>query len=404
MYKNFNIYKTPTENNYIIQADEKYLSIIVDAAWVANSIEEISLEDSASLVTAKLRSDASLYPIIEKYFNDYIIKNTRSVIDTVCWHQVFLDKETFLLNIDVNWEIIPINSNDLVKKLKEESKILKKLQIDFEESNDNFYSLWDRVLVYWPTGTGKTHSFLSTVNDMVSKWNLDWFEVVTITDWFEDTDFFEYIIIDNWWVTKKEREIVQLLRDAAAGRRVAICFDELNRWSSSFMNLVLKMLDSVHWTHYEVYYAGKDEKILIPVENILFYSTMNLGGKYTGTNSLDEALFDRFNIVLHQSYNTQFEKELADKAFGSYANDVIEIVEATRKLNISWEIRAPLSTRWLKAWAEKFINTPMEKKDVLWCFNIVAISRLCTVDDFGNPNDSEKMLILSKFKELGYIS
>jgi hypothetical protein len=55
-------------------------------------------------------------------------------------------------------------------------------------------------------------------------------------------------------------------------------------------------------------------------------------------------LFDRFNIVLNQSYNLQVEDEIY-KAFGSFASQAKEIVTHTRKMNISGEIRAPLSTR-----------------------------------------------------------
>lgn len=38
----------------------------------------------------------------------------------------------------------------------------------------------------------------------------------------------------------------------------------------------------------------KDELIKIPRENIIFFCTANLGGGYSGTNDIDEALFDRF--------------------------------------------------------------------------------------------------------------
>jgi hypothetical protein len=46
----------------------------------------------------------------------------------------------------------------------------------------------------------------------------------------------------------------------------------------------------------------------------------------------------------------------------------------------------------------------MQAKDFVKTFNIVALYRLCTVDDFGNPNQQEEMLIMSKFKELKLIS
>ena len=69
--------------------------------------------------------------------------------------------------------------------------------------------------------------------------------MVTVSDGFEDIDFLTNIVTTDKGIEYKEKQIVHMFRDAAAGNKTAILIDELNRGSKSFMNLVLKMLDPV---------------------------------------------------------------------------------------------------------------------------------------------------------------
>lgn len=229
---------------------------------------------------------------------------------------------------------------------------------------------------------------------------IDAFDITTITEWFEDSDFLAHIVPTAKGITYVENKIVTLLREAANGKKVAILLDELNRWSKSFLNLILKLLDAVDGKTYTLNNFVKNETIVIPIENVLFSATMNLWGKYVGTNALDEALFDRFNFVQYKGYNKDVEDEILDN-FGTFKAGAKSVIQYVRDLHKEGEIRAPISTRGVKMWSESFINSTKSKSDVLSTFELVLINRLISVDDFGNPNQEEIAIIMKKFKDLG---
>lgn len=390
------VYKT-TEEQFITTSDDGVeIYGAYDKDWIP--LPQWVLIGTA---TAKLRSDSKLHKLLTEKFNVWEVKKEeRTLIDKIKWFDVFLDKKTFELNIDINWEVIPLNK-DGINTLKTNIWQVEKLKIEIKNKAWN-YSLGDRVLIYWPTGTWKTYDFLSTVNAMKAAGTLDDYEVVTITEWMEDIDFLAHIVPTEKGIKYNERRIIKLLKDAAAWKRVAILLDELNRWGKSFLNLVLKLLDAVDGKNYVLSNFIKDETIVIPIENVLFFAAMNLGWKYVWTNALDEALLDRFNVVTYRGYDLKVEAAMT-KSFWEFDKQARDLIKYVRELHKDGEIRAPISTRWVKMWAEKFINTWKTWEDFINSFNLVLSKRLISVDDFGNPNIEEESLIIKKFKDLGFI-
>ena len=390
---NMDIYKT-TEGEFVVK-NENGDVILFDKT--GNQVGDIKGE-----VTAKLRSDAIMHTtIMSKLEKKKEMKETRTLIDKIKGFDVFLDRKDFSLKIDINWEILDLDK-EWVNKLKGEMKGLEKIKVDVK-AKASTCNLGDRVLLFGPTWTWKTYDFLETVKQMKKAWTLDAYDIVTITEWFEDIDFLAHIVPTEKGIKYSEKSIVTMLRDASNWKRVAILLDELNRWSKSFLNLILKLLDAVDWDNYVLSNFIKDETIIIPQKNILFFATMNLWWKYVWTSTLDEALFDRFNRVNYKGYNLNVEKEMM-KNFWDLANNAKEVVKYVRELNSDGEIRAPISTRWVKMWAEAFINSWKTKEDFFATFQGVLLNRLTSVDDFGNPNKEEESLILKKFKDLGLIS
>ena len=90
------------------------------------------------------------------------------------------------------------------------------------------------------------------------------------------------------------------------------------------------------------------------------------------------------------------------KTFDSHAKNVKEIISSIRNLAEAGQIRAPISTRGIKVWAEMFLNSAKTAEDVYNTFAYCMLNRLISVDDYGNPNKNEIATILQKFKEKGF--
>lgn len=363
-----------------------------------------AVESLYGTCTTKLRvgkTSEQINETINKYLNEREEKKTKyKFVDKVGRFDILLSLEDFSLNVDFNDEVIPL-TNDVIAKMKWALTQVESLKLEFIKQ-EQIYKTGDRVLLYGPTGTGKTYDFLSAVGAMHDAGTIDDYVMVTITEGFTDVDFLAHIIPTDKGIRYQENSIVQHLRDASKGKRVAILFDELNRGSREFMNLVLKLLDAVNGDTYLLNNFIQDEIIEVPIANVFFMATMNLGGKYTGTNALDEALLDRFNIVQHKGYNPDVEDKMLD-AFGEHKAAIKTIIDSIRLLATGGEIRAPISTRGIKIWAELFINSPKTKEDVFNTFQYSLLNRLTSVDDFGNPNNDELATILKYFKDKGFV-
>lgn len=354
-------------------------------------------------ISSKLRAGKNtdnLNEAIDNHLNGVVAKQSAyTYIDKVGRFDILLNKTDFSLNIDFQDEIVPI-TNEVIAKLKNQDREVQKLKIDVAQQAQG-YKMGDRVMLYGPTGTGKTYDFLSSVSAMKEAGLIHDMEKITVTDGFEDLDFLAHIIPTPQGIRYQENRIVELFREASQGKKIAILIDELNRGNKSFLNFMLSLLDPVNGNTYTLNNFINDEIIEVPMENVFFMATMNLGGKYTGTNSLDEALFDRFNIVQYKGYNAEVESKMLD-VFGTHKDGVKNIIDSIRLLAQGGEIRAPISTRGIKIWAEMFINTTQTPQDIYNTFSYCLLNRLTSVDDYGNPNQDEIVTILAKFKERGF--
>lgn len=389
------IFKT-TEENYIVENTD-WSTILLDSVW---TIFEGTTEQFG-VKTTRLRSGSAIYNKLITVVSKISEKKSKMVVvDKIKDFDVLLNKEDFSLYLEVSGDFLPF-SNEEAAKLKGKVKELERVKSEMWTASMQ-YRLSDRVMLYGPTGSGKTFEFLGSVHNMKAANELDDFHIVTITEGFEDIDFLAHIVPSEKGITYVENKIVTLLREASEGKRVAILLDELNRGSKSFLNLVLKLLDAVDGSTYQLNNFVKNEMIVIPIQNVMFFATMNLGWKYVGTNVLDEALFDRFNIVQYKGYNLQVEDKMLDGFLG-YKSQASQIVSYIREIHKDGEVRAPISTRWVKMWVESFLNSSKTKEDVMNSFQTVLMHRLVSVDDFWNPNEEEIAIIVNKFRELGLI-
>ena len=388
------IHKT-TNDNYIVETklDGK------DVVFKFNSeLDEYEgSESDIGEITTTLRANSSEYKACTNVINKILEqKSDFQRIDNILWCDVLLNKEDFSLHLNINGDIRPA-TKEQIEGLRAN---VGSLVMAKRKATDICYEMGDRVLLFWPTGTGKTYTFLDAVKELKKKGEIEDSYICTITEGMEDIDFLARIVPTETGITYHENSVVTLLREASKGKKVAILLDELNRGSKSFLNLVLKLLDAVDGKFYTLNNFINNEIIQIPIENVLFVATMNLGGKYVGTTALDEALLDRFNFVQEKSYDLEVEKSII-KNFGAFEKQVEKIVEATRNLYKEGEIRSPISTRGIKVWAEKFVKTGKTEQDLFGTFSKILLHRIVTVDDFGLVNEADVSVVISKFKEIG---
>ena len=354
--------------NYLIGDSEKYLK---------------DLTENYPVLTGKKMDEAKA--IYEKVKGKQFLEREEGV-------DFFIDKESYEVFAVWGEDVFPVGSPknkgvilDQRVKMKDFLKGIKK--------SKSTYKLGDRVLLYWPTGTGKTYNFLEFLKTAKIEYAL-----VPVSNGMEDLDLLNYIVPTDKGVQYKPKEITELLEKAEKGQKVCIIFDELNRGSDSLMNLVLKALDPVDWVNYHITNVLQDKTYEIKQENIIWGATINLGGKYTGTNSLDEALFDRFNIVNFVGYDREVEKAIVSAAWFSSAdaNKIFEFLDSVRLFASDGEIRSPISTRGLKVWMEEYMNGG----DLLQAFERTLMYRIISVDEFGIPNPQELEIVQGKYKKI----
>lgn len=319
--------------------------------------------------------------------------------------ELFVDPASMGLSMNIWGKVVPA-TEEMFISLRENLSKVKKLSTSFQEDieSGDMFKMSDRVLLLWPTGSGKTHLYHATAKKMLAEGKADNIEKITITEGFEDLDFLVYILPNPaGWMKYVEREVVTKLREASQGKKMVLCLDELNRGSRSFMNFILTMLDGVEDDNYVINNHVKDEKIVIPCENLLVFATMNIGSKYTGTSALDEALMDRFSHVRYVGYNLVNEEVIIDKAFTPLEKEVKDIIAKIRELSNTNDVRTSISTRWIKNWANAFINTPKTKKDLVSTFTDSILYKIVNMDEFGKPNDDDIKLVMREFHTRGLI-
>jgi len=275
------------------------------------------------------------------------------------------------------------------------------------------------VLVYGPTGSGKTYGVVleclrnkkveGTISDIV---------LIPCSDGMEDYDLLnkpvpvgpkekavrlremggEYPgvteaslsrLFGDW--DRAEGPLRRAFRRASSGEKLAVVFDELNRSSKSAMNLILKAMDPV-LGYYELVDFTSGQVFRVPLERLLFCATCNIGEGYGQTRDLDWSLVDRFSSVVFMDYDIRLERQILEsEGVGSpMAEQMIRVAKALRAAYRTGDLSAPLSTRHLKNWGCLVAggSDPETVARNLW------INRLVAHDRHGFPDENQVRGIL----------
>lgn len=130
------------------------------------------------------------------------------------------------------------------------------------------------------------------------------------------------------WVPSLFAEVVE------QGNAV-ILLDEISRATPQVLNTLMPLLDHTHSCYLE------EVKHNITVgDNLYFFATTNLGGRYTGTWKLDSALANRFGIIIECDYLSEEDEinVLVNKTAVSqdFANKLVTVANMIRANSTSF--------------------------------------------------------------------
>ncbi|MEC4683620.1 MAG: CbbQ/NirQ/NorQ C-terminal domain-containing protein [Nitrospirota bacterium] len=274
------------------------------------------------------------------------------------------------------------------------------------------------VLLYGPTGSGKTFSIIiEHLSALKKAGSIDHIVMIPCSDGMEDYDLLskpvpigpqekmrmmmslskEYPDISlpviaqtlgDW--TRVEGPLKRVFRLAHEGQRIAVVFDELNRASRAARNLILKAIDPV-LEHYELHDFITGDIISVPLDRIQFCATSNIGASYSQTHDLDESLLDRFQSIVFVDYNTELERRIfKNQGLPSpIAQNIMNVAETLREAYKQGHLSAPLSTRHLKNWGQAILEgaDPISSARGMW------VNRLISHDQHGYPDEEQLQAI-----------
>jgi cobaltochelatase CobS len=204
-----------------------------------------------------------------------------------------------------------------------------------------------KVMLKGPHGAGKTELAMQfAARNSMSMMIMDCANLKEPRDWFG------YKTIEAGEVVWHESQFDKVI---SAGNHV-ILFDEINRVHPNILNTLLPLLDGRGFTYLE-----EKGSCIKAGPNLVMFATMNEGAAYTGTNSTDIAMRDRWSRIVEVTYLPK-DKEIdiliartgiSEKA----AKSLVDIANQIRKKStgIGSQFSDGFSTRQLIACAEDFV-------------------------------------------------
>lgn len=135
-----------------------------------------------------------------------------------------------------------------------------------------------------------------------------------------------------------------------------IILDEINRVSPLIINTLIPLMD-----HRRCTYLEEAQKQISCAEGVTFWASINEGSQFTGTIPLDEAVADRFNLVVECKFlPADEEKTVLHKKTGLDLITCEKLVDVANQVRIKSQtdgtdsFSKPISTRMLESAARSF--------------------------------------------------
>jgi len=201
------------------------------------------------------------------------------------------------------------------------------------------------VLLEGPTGSGKT----SLVRKYCAKYKKPYKRIslnggVTVED-----------LVGHYILKSGESPWVDGILTRSAREGWVLAVDEINSASPEVLFVLNSLLDDERI----LILSAKDGEVIKPHADFRLIATMNPSEQgYAGTNEMNQALVDRFHVILNIDYNKKVEEKIL-KQMGLDSEQVSSVMEFTNKVREAYaksEIFTPWSTRSVINFAENLLK------------------------------------------------
>jgi nitric oxide reductase NorQ protein len=199
------------------------------------------------------------------------------------------------------------------------------------------------VRLVGPAGCGKTSFAMQyAANRKLPAMVMDCANVREPRDWFGYRKFGA----DTKDIVWHESMFIKMIETAGS----VVVLDELNRVSPMVVNTLIPLLDHRRSTYLEE--AGRRINV---AEGVTFWAALNEGNQFTGTIALDEALSDRFGLVVECKFlESKTESHVLRQKTGLDLDSCKKLVEVANQVRAKAQsdsldaFSKPISTRMLE--------------------------------------------------------
>lgn len=167
---------------------------------------------------------------------------------------------------------------------------------------------------------------------------------------------------------------------ALTSERGIILLDELTRAVRGAFNILLPLLDEQKYLSLD---ESEDACVVHRGRNVAFMATANIGAEYTGTDSMDKSLKDRFNVIIDMTFPPKDgEVEILHRRCNvhrSIAEKLVAVASHQRNLADEGEFMEKISTRMLLSTARQVSRGVLLKTAL----------RFCILNHFSNQGGAE---------------
>ena len=252
------------------------------------------------------------------------------------------------------------------------NKLLKMINSDFR-----------KILLYGPTGTGKTFTAIEVLKKLKSENKISDFIIFTFSSGMEDIDLLGKFIPDEKKTLKfSESELLKFMKENR-DKKIAVVFDEFNRANSKTLNILIPLLDGRNGQVVVNNYVN-NETITLPENNVVFIFTANFGAGYSGTFQLDDAILNRVELAIFCDYQETIEDMILEE-LPKEKRDIAKKIREFFREAYKQGLCNPFTTRDLKVLVKLLFRADMTVNSI-YSELLPILHKIVKIDPQGYPD------------------